>query len=98
MTRHSNILGFIAADLCDRDGVTQMLILTEYHRRGSLHSYLENEELTMDSFLRLAGSVAKYANSGNLRLGLECGRLRLTVTVDTATFSFSPNFAGGHEQ
>ncbi|XP_065183302.1 bone morphogenetic protein receptor type-1B-like isoform X2 [Sycon ciliatum] len=58
MTRHSNILGFIAADLCDRDGVTQMLILTEYHRRGSLHSYLENEELTMDSFLRLAGSVA----------------------------------------
>ena len=42
MLRHENILGFIAADIRGAQGVTQMLLLTEFHEKGSLFDFLSS--------------------------------------------------------
>lgn len=40
LLRHENILGFIAADIRGSCGVTKMLLLTEFHEKGSLFDFL----------------------------------------------------------
>ncbi|OQR72070.1 bone morphogenetic protein receptor type-1B-like, partial [Tropilaelaps mercedesae] len=40
LLRHDHILGFIAADIRGHRGVTQLLLITNYHENGSLYDYL----------------------------------------------------------
>ncbi|XP_026465457.1 LOW QUALITY PROTEIN: bone morphogenetic protein receptor type-1B-like [Ctenocephalides felis] len=58
LMRHENILGFIAADIKGTGSWTQMLLITDYHERGSLHDYLQLRVLDIASMLTLALSVA----------------------------------------
>ena len=54
LMRHDNILGFIAADIKGTGGWTQMLLITDYHERGSLHDYLNNNCLDHEASLRVS--------------------------------------------
>ncbi|KAI8439101.1 hypothetical protein MSG28_012964 [Choristoneura fumiferana] len=57
LMRHENILGFIAADIKGTGSWTQMLLITEYHERGSLHDYLQAAALDPPALLLMAYSV-----------------------------------------
>lgn len=59
LMRHDNILGFIAADIKGTGGWTQMLLITDYHERGSLHDYLTNNVLDHEASLRVALTSAQ---------------------------------------
>merc|ERR1712113_1025342 len=65
--RHENILGFIAADIRGTSGTTSMLLITDYHNRGSLYDFLKFNELSEEQMLKLAHSAA----SGLSHLHLE---------------------------
>lgn len=58
LMRHENILGFIAADIKGTGTWTQMLLITDYHERGSLHDYLQINVLDSSSLLSMALSIA----------------------------------------
>lgn len=58
LMRHENILGFIAADIKGTGTWTQMLLITDYHERGSLHDYLQTNVLDSSSLLTMALSIA----------------------------------------
>ncbi|KAK3932432.1 Bone morphogenetic protein receptor type-1B [Frankliniella fusca] len=58
LMRHENILGFIAADIKGTGTWTQMLLITDYHERGSLHDYLQTNVLDSSSLLMMALSIA----------------------------------------
>lgn len=59
MLRHENILGFIAADNKDNGTWTQLWLVTDYHKNGSLCDYLKNvNEVNMESMLRMAYTIA----------------------------------------
>lgn len=57
LMRHENILGFIAADIKGTGSWTQMLLITDYHERGSLHDYLQTAVLDAPALLVMAYSV-----------------------------------------
>ncbi|CAK9817683.1 Bone morphogenetic protein receptor type-1B [Anthophora quadrimaculata] len=56
--RHDNILGFIAADIKGTGSWTQMLLITDYHERGSLYDYLQTTVLDHPSLLAVCLSIA----------------------------------------
>ncbi|XP_014204565.1 bone morphogenetic protein receptor type-1B isoform X2 [Copidosoma floridanum] len=58
LMRHENILGFIAADIKGTGSWTQMLLITDYHERGSLHDYLQTTVLDHPSLLAICLSIA----------------------------------------
>jgi len=58
LMRHTNILGFIAADIKGSGGWTQMLLVTDYYEKGSLYDYLQITVLDTESMSRLAHSIA----------------------------------------
>ncbi|XP_014223178.1 bone morphogenetic protein receptor type-1B-like isoform X1 [Trichogramma pretiosum] len=58
LMRHDNILGFIAADIKGTGSWTQMLLITDYHERGSLHDYLQSTVLDYASLLAVCLSIA----------------------------------------
>ncbi|XP_074107496.1 serine/threonine receptor kinase thickveins isoform X2 [Cotesia typhae] len=58
LMRHDNILGFIAADIKGTGTWTQMLLITDYHERGSLHDYLQNIILDHSSMFTICLSIA----------------------------------------
>lgn len=58
LMRHDNILGFIAADIKGTGSWTQMLLITDYHERGSLHDYLQTTVLDHQSLLAICLSIA----------------------------------------
>lgn len=58
MLRHANILGFIAADNKDNGLCTQLLLITDYHERGSLFDYLDRNTVDIQGMLTLALSLA----------------------------------------
>ncbi|XP_070396823.1 bone morphogenetic protein receptor type-1B [Dermacentor albipictus] len=58
LLRHDNILGFIASDIRGTGSWTQMLLITNYHERGSLHDYLSSHALDPEDAVRLAHSAA----------------------------------------
>ena len=58
LMRHDNILGFIAADIKGTGSWTQMLLITDYHERGSLHDYLQTTVLDHTSLLAICSSIA----------------------------------------
>ncbi|XP_076814342.1 bone morphogenetic protein receptor type-1B-like [Clavelina lepadiformis] len=57
MLRHENILGFIAADISGSGSCTQLYLITEYHERGSLFDYLQNNMLGVAEALKLSHSA-----------------------------------------
>lgn len=58
LMRHDNILGFIAADIKGTGSWTQMLLITDYHERGSLHDYLQTTVLDHQGLLLICLSIA----------------------------------------
>lgn len=58
LMRHDNILGFIAADIKGTGSWTQMLLITDYHERGSLHDYLQTTVLDHPGVLAICLSIA----------------------------------------
>ena len=56
--RHDNVLGFIAADIRGSQGVTKMLLLTDFHERGSLFDYLSSNSPDRATALRLMLTTA----------------------------------------
>ncbi|XP_046606137.1 bone morphogenetic protein receptor type-1B-like [Neodiprion virginianus] len=58
LMRHENILGFIAADIKGTGTWTQMLLITDYHERGSLHDYLQTTVLDHSALLTICFSIA----------------------------------------
>lgn len=58
LMRHDNILGFIAADIKGTGSWTQMLLITDYHERGSLHDYLQTTVLDHQGLLAICSSIA----------------------------------------
>jgi len=59
LMRHDNILGFIAADIKGTGGWTQMLLITDYHERGSLHDFLTSTVLDHETCLKVALTAAQ---------------------------------------
>ncbi|XP_051172434.1 bone morphogenetic protein receptor type-1B-like [Leptopilina boulardi] len=58
MMRHDNILGFIAADIKGTGSWTQMMLITDYHERGSLYDYLQTIVLDHTALLLICLSIA----------------------------------------
>lgn len=57
LMRHENILGFIAADIIGAKGYTQMFLITDYHKNGSLHDYLQMQRISPSDLHKLAYSL-----------------------------------------
>lgn len=57
MLRHANILGFIAADNKDNGLSTELWLITEYHRLGSLYDFLQSHALNAYALVRMASSI-----------------------------------------
>lgn len=51
-------IGFIAADNKDNGAWTQLWLITDYHRNGSLYDYLQGKALDVQEMLILALSTA----------------------------------------
>lgn len=62
LLRHDNILRFIAADIRGTGGQTQMLLITDYHRLGSLFDYLRLRQLNLETMWKMAYSIADGLN------------------------------------
>ncbi|XP_051884182.1 TGF-beta receptor type-1 [Pristis pectinata] len=58
LLRHENILGFIAADNKDNGMWTELWIVLDYHKHGSLFDYLNKSTVTAGSMVKLAFSIA----------------------------------------
>ncbi|EUB59148.1 TGF-beta receptor type-1 [Echinococcus granulosus] len=56
--RHSNILGFIAADNKDNGISTELWLIAEYHRLGSLYEFLQSHAFTLPALIKMASSIA----------------------------------------
>ena len=56
--RHSNILGFIAADNKDNGISTELWLIAEYHRLGSLYEFLQTHAFTIPALIKMASSIA----------------------------------------
>ncbi|KAL7060047.1 hypothetical protein AAHC03_09669 [Spirometra sp. Aus1] len=58
MLRHPNLLAYYASDMISRGGCTQLWLITAYHRQGSLHDYLQVNQISLAGGLRFARSAA----------------------------------------
>ncbi|VUZ51406.1 unnamed protein product [Hymenolepis diminuta] len=56
--RHSNILGFIAADNKDNGISTELWLIAEYHRFGSLYEFLQVHAFTLPALIKMVSSIA----------------------------------------
>ncbi|VDO07985.1 unnamed protein product [Rodentolepis nana] len=56
--RHSNILGFIAADNKDNGISTELWLIAEYHRFGSLYEFLQIHAFTLPALIKMVSSIA----------------------------------------
>jgi len=60
--QHPNILGFIAADITSSNGVrgcTEMWLITEFHKFGSLHDYLKIQVQSPTETLQMCLSIVQ---------------------------------------
>uniref|UniRef100_H2Y7B1 receptor protein serine/threonine kinase n=1 Tax=Ciona savignyi TaxID=51511 RepID=H2Y7B1_CIOSA len=57
LLRHDNVLGFIAADISGAGSWTQLYLITEYHKHGSLYDYLHTKPIVLAEALKLAYSA-----------------------------------------
>ena len=51
LLRHDNILRFISADIRGTGMSTLMLLITDFHAKGSLYDYLKENKLTMETMV-----------------------------------------------
>jgi len=58
MLRHNNILGFYGSDMTSRNSVTQLWLVTHYHRNGSLYDFLNKKTIQHAQLFKLAYSLA----------------------------------------
>ncbi|CAG0912791.1 unnamed protein product [Notodromas monacha] len=58
LIRHENVLGFIASDIRGDGSWTQMILITEYHPRGSLYDYLQENTITVRQAVVMGHSIA----------------------------------------
>uniref|UniRef100_A0A5K3FL72 receptor protein serine/threonine kinase n=1 Tax=Mesocestoides corti TaxID=53468 RepID=A0A5K3FL72_MESCO len=56
--RHTNILGFIAADNKDNGISTELWLIAEYHRLGSLYEFLQSHAFSLPALVKMASSIA----------------------------------------
>ena len=57
LLRHDNILGFFASDMVSSGTSTELWLITHYHSNGSLHDYLQINELNAEETLKLVYST-----------------------------------------
>ena len=55
--RHENIVSFIAADVTSRQSCTQLWLIVQYHKHGSLYDFLNSHGIDVASMLELAFSA-----------------------------------------
>ncbi|CAD5219982.1 unnamed protein product [Bursaphelenchus okinawaensis] len=58
MLRHNNLLRWIASDNKDTGASTQLWLITEYMRQGSLYDYLEKNAVSLDEAVQFVRSLA----------------------------------------
>jgi len=58
LLRHENILGFISTDIRGTGGVTQMLLITDYHEYGSLYDFISCRTLVEETLIKMMCSIA----------------------------------------
>jgi len=58
LIRHENILGFYNCVIRGTGGVTQMLLVTDYHAHGSLFDFLSTHVLNEESALSIMHSIS----------------------------------------
>jgi serine/threonine protein kinase len=58
MMRHENVLGFYGSDMISRNSQTQLWLVTQYHRQGSLYDFLNNRSINEKQLLKFAYSIA----------------------------------------
>ncbi|KAK3595991.1 hypothetical protein CHS0354_032506 [Potamilus streckersoni] len=56
--RHENILTYYASDVCSRQSFTQLWLVVQYHKDGSLYSYLQSNPVTYRQMAIMCHSVA----------------------------------------
>lgn len=54
LLRHDHVLGFIAADIRSIENEAKLLLITEYHKYGSLYDFLQNFTFDYRILLRLS--------------------------------------------
>lgn len=57
--KHENLVNFIGAERRNQDTIPQYWLVTEYHQNGSLASYLLNNILSKDVFLKMLYSTIR---------------------------------------
>ncbi|XP_047138021.1 activin receptor type-1C isoform X1 [Hydra vulgaris] len=57
MLRHENILGFIAADSKDTGACTQLWLVSEFHKLGSLFDFLHTNTVSLEELFIMAISI-----------------------------------------
>lgn len=58
MLRHPQVLRFIGSDRIDKGYTVELWLITEYHPSGSLHDFLEENVINMETFYSLMRSAA----------------------------------------
>ncbi|CAD5226941.1 unnamed protein product [Bursaphelenchus xylophilus] len=58
MLRHNNLLRWIASDNKDTGTATQLWLITEYMRNGSLYDFLEKNSVSLDEAVQFVRSLA----------------------------------------
>ena len=63
MLRHANVLAYYADDVNDQDGRLVSMVIMEYHPRGTLFQYLENNTVCCSDLVKLAHSAARWVDN-----------------------------------
>ena len=63
MLRHANVLAYYADDVNDQDGRLVSMVIMEYHPRGTLFQYLENNTVSCSDLVKLAHSAARWVDN-----------------------------------
>lgn len=72
MLRHANVLGFIAADNKDVGAYTELWIVSDYYKNGSLYDYLESTRVNRDVLLRMVKSIANGLSYLHIEIPTGC--------------------------
>ncbi|KAL3874147.1 hypothetical protein ACJMK2_037198 [Sinanodonta woodiana] len=56
--RHDNILTYYASDVCSRQSFTQLWLVVQYHKEGSLYNFLQSNPVTYRQMVIMCHSIA----------------------------------------
>uniref|UniRef100_A0A8R1DF48 receptor protein serine/threonine kinase n=1 Tax=Caenorhabditis japonica TaxID=281687 RepID=A0A8R1DF48_CAEJA len=75
MLRHPHVLRYIGSDRVDKKNITQMWLVTEYHPSGSLHDFLEENVINLETWYNMIRSTANgLAFLHSAVAGTKCSR------------------------